>query len=151
MVKRTLVGRCFVTLPSLPPAATLKPTLKENSLPVTSSCSTADSQGSPPAGGLLPALLSPISDQTNQNVNSDFTRRHSLSLVNRIPPENSLAAEILGTLTHRPDMNRTQTLMNELKECILHFGSCVSEQSESSEDILMSLGMNMQLKVFMKL
>ena len=77
------------TLPSLPPAATLKYTLMENSLPVTSSCSAAESQGSPPAGGLLPALLSPIPYRKNQNVNIDFARRHSLSLVNRIPPENS--------------------------------------------------------------
>ena len=44
---------------------------------------------------------------------------------------NSIAAEILET--PRPDMIKTKSLVNDLKECLSDFGSCV-EMSDSSED-----------------
>ena len=63
-----------------------------------------------------------------------MVRRHSLSIIDRTPPGSSLAAEILGTVTTRPDFAKSKSLVNDLKDCISDFGSCVSELSDSTED-----------------
>ena len=55
-----------------------------------------------------------------------------MSLVNRTPPKDSLASEILA-LTPRPDLSRAQNLLTELKEYLSdigEFASCVSDASE---------------------
>ena len=70
-------------------------------------------------------------DKTVQEDNILFTRRHSLSLLDRTPPPGSLAADIL--LTPRPDLSRTHLLVKELKEHLSDFGSCISESSESDD------------------
>ena len=63
-----------------------------------------------------------------------MVRRHSLSLTDRTPPGSSLAAEILGVVTPRPDLSKTKSLVNDIKDCISDFGSCVSELSDSGEN-----------------
>ena len=73
-------------------------------------------------------------DETSTNA---LLRRHSLSLVNRTPPKESLAAEILGTLTPRPDLLRAKAILNEVKDMtdrLSDFGSCVSESSGTCSD-----------------
>ena len=54
-------------------------------------------------------------------------------MLNRTPPQGSLASEILA-LTPRPDLSRTQNLVTELKEYLSDFGEFASCASEASED-----------------
>ena len=49
--------------------------------------------------------------------------------MNRTPPKGSLAGEILA-MTPRPDLNRTKSLVSELRDCLSDFGSCI----ESSDN-----------------
>ena len=76
---------------------------------------------------LSTTLLSPgkssISDVEN------LVRRHSLSLKNRTSPENSLACQ-LSRASPRPDFQNTNRLVNELKERLSDFGSCISDSSD---------------------
>ena len=59
--------------------------------------------------------------------NREVVRRHSISIVDRTPPSKSIAEEII--YTPRPDMSKTKLLVNELKDCLSDFGSCISESS----------------------
>ena len=57
--------------------------------------------------------------------------------MNRTPPKNSLAAELLEPESMRPDLLRTKTMLNDLKdltERLSDFGSCISSQSSTSSD-----------------
>ena len=59
-------------------------------------------------------------------------RRHSISLIDRTPPKDSLAAEFYDLQT--PSFIRSSTLLNELKvvsEQLSDFGSCLSNLSSS--------------------
>ena len=61
-------------------------------------------------------------------------RRHSISLIDRTPPKDSLAAELYELKT--PSFIRSSSLLNELKivsEQLSDFGSCLSSLSTSDE------------------
>ena len=76
-----------------------------------------------------PELLLKFSDR-------EVVRRHSISLMNRTPPLNSLAADILGSHTPSLALSRTNLMFNDIKDLadrLSDFNSCVSELS-SSED-----------------
>ena len=63
-------------------------------------------------------------------------RRHSLSLYDRTPPRDSLAAEILGSQT--PSLLRTESILNEMRTVSEHlsdFGSCLSMSSSDSDSL----------------
>ena len=60
----------------------------------------------------------------------DLIRRHSLSL--RTPPHGSLADEILKT--GPSSLLKSQAMLNELKDQLSEFGSCLSSFSGSSSD-----------------
>ena len=99
----------------------------------------AASPASTPA--LVPDWSISKSDWTEES-NDHFVRRHSLSLLNRTPPRNSLAADILGTHDFQASKslnNSTRSLMNSIKdmqEALSDFKSCNStNESSSSEDI----------------
>ena len=83
----------------------------------------------------VPKLMSPLSSPTWPSFDrEDLARRHSLSLLNRTPPPNSLAEELLGSnLLKEPSKNLA--LMNsirDLTESLSEFNSCIST-SEGSE------------------
>ena len=64
-----------------------------------------------------------------------MVRRYSLSLLDRSPPGDSLAADILGSQT--PSFIKTASILNELKtmsEQLSDFGSCISDSDEAVED-----------------
>ena len=63
-----------------------------------------------------PAFLAAVQTFSNLELpsNIDLVRRHSLSSINRTPPGDSIAAEIL--LTPRPDLLRTKSMLNDLKD-----------------------------------
>ena len=63
---------------------------------------------------------------------NDLVRRHSLSLVNRTPPKGSLSAELLS-VNPRNSLEETQKLIDDLKESLSDFGSCVSEVSDNDD------------------
>ena len=84
-----------------------------------------------------PAFLAAV--QTFENLelpsNSDVVRIHSLSSINRTPPMDSIAAQILGSLTPRPDLLRTKSMLSELRdltERLSDFGSCLSSSSDEN-------------------
>ena len=63
--------------------------------------------------------------------NSTVARRHSLSTIDRTPPNGSLAAEILGRETPGAGLLRTKLMLDELKEQLSDFGSCYSDETSS--------------------
>ena len=72
--------------------------------------------------------LHPVQDD---QVSGDvLVRRHSLSL--RTPPQGSLADEILKS--GPSSLVKSQLMLNELKDQLSEFGSCLSSFSESSSD-----------------
>lgn len=121
------------------PAATQHP----DQPAVPSPGTTTANQSCPPAGPQILAtenfssahsffnnMEDPGTD--NLDINSHFVRRYSASLLSRTPPEKSIAAEILGT--PRPDMSRTKSLVNDIKDYVSDFGSGVSDLSDAGED-----------------
>ena len=122
-----------------------------------SSASTPDTQKTPnididasqgpliySLGGLgnqsIPIVLSPPSSPHGPKYEDEqLVRRNSLSLLNRTPPPNSLAAEILGSTSSRvPPENVPrqpgQMLLSSLKnisESLSDFNSCLSYSSSN--------------------
>ena len=79
---------------------------------------------------------SPHLHNFEQTSTSALVRRHSLCLENRLPPSNSLAAELLSEpdYTARPGLLRTQSMLKEIADQLSDFGSCRSELSSCSSD-----------------
>ena len=72
---------------------------------------------------------------SDQASNMAVVRRHSISLINRTPPKDSIAGEILEA-NSRPDFLKAQAALNDLKgltDQLSDFGSCLSS-FDSSED-----------------
>ena len=115
---------------SQPTSPTSPLTSPPGSTPTTVPPSESSARGSAP--GRSPGFCQ-VPEKSVQEENSQFVRRHSLSLVNRTPPQGSLASEILS-LTPRPDLSRTQNLVTELKEYLSDFGEFASCASEASEN-----------------
>ena len=65
-----------------------------------------------------------------------IARRHSLSLLNRTPTKGSVASELLE-LTPRHNLQNAANIVNQIKESISDFGSCVefSDGSCSQESL----------------
>ena len=95
--------------------------------------------GDPPAAGITPAAPGTksatvsVADFVASNLsfpdfltNREVVRRHSISILD------SIAADII--LEPRPDMSKTNLLVNELKECLSDFGSCISVSESSNVD-----------------
>ena len=75
-----------------------------------------------------PKVFSDFKDSCN------LVRRHSISLINRAPPHQSIAAEIMGTCTST-SRERSRLLVNEMTECLSDFNSCISDfSSDKSSD-----------------
>ena len=69
----------------------------------------------------------------NQSIDQ-LVRRHSLSLKNRTPPQNSLAADLLNT--PRENLEKTANIIGELKSMtdrLSDFASCISSDSDDLE------------------
>ena len=94
-------------------------------------------------GCKLPVVLQPGIDNsssaslTGQEKSADesiekLVRRHSLSLMNRTPDKNSLAADLLSS--PRVDFGKTSSLINELKEQLSDFASCIDTSNDEKDD-----------------
>ena len=61
-------------------------------------------------------------------------------MLDRTPPEGSLAAEILGSQSPRPDLLKTKAMIQELADQLSDFGSCIESDvascSSGGEDSL---------------
>ena len=67
---------------------------------------------------------------------SELVRRHSISLMDRIPPTGSLADELLGIQSARSGLLKTKSMLNDLKDMtdkLSDFGSCMSFSDSSGE------------------
>ena len=71
---------------------------------------------------------------SNQSRTSALVRRHSLCLMNRSPPRNSLAAELLETNSPRHGLLKTKSMLKDIVDQLSEFGSAQSELSSSSSD-----------------
>ena len=79
--------------------------------------------------------------QQNQSSNvglgiENLVRRHSLSLLNRTPPSNSLAADLLKA-PPRADFQKTSEIIEDLKNMtgrLSDFASCISSSDASNDD-----------------
>ena len=60
----------------------------------------------------------------------DLVIRHSLSLLNRTPPVDSIANELLS-VAPRPNLEKAQKMLSELKESLSDFGSCLSDHTDN--------------------
>jgi len=80
------------------------------------------------------SLMVPIDSQFLDNDAVTLARRHSLSLLNRYPHKNSIADELLNT--PREGLMKTSSVIDELKERLSDFASCVSDSSnyDSNEE-----------------
>ena len=94
------------------------------------------------SGGSMPILVSPMSSPKWPIFEEEeLARRHSLSLLNRTPPEGSLAAQLLGypqtsnLNVPKAPLKSHQLLDNvrELAESVSEFNSCISSGSSSEE------------------
>ena len=63
-----------------------------------------------------------------------LVRRHSISLMNRTPPKNSLSAELLATQQIRPQLLKTRDDLKDLSDRVSEFSSCMSSQDNSTDD-----------------
>ena len=73
----------------------------------------------------------------SQPTNQEVARRHSISIINRTPPRNSVAHELLSPHLIKDQLQRVQSAMKDLKDLndkLSDFGSCVSNQSSSSNE-----------------
>ena len=86
-------------------------------------------------GHHLPNLLSPLgSPGWPRFETEELVRRHSLSLLNRTPPKDSLAADLLGGNNSR--LQHVNSLLSSIKdkvESLSDFNSCFSSQSSGDE------------------
>ena len=135
------------------------PVVEENPTNESSQAEATSSQPGPPASLAGSTPTSPSSQAINpsvlvsddefgaqslatkfpmfdfQTTTGTLVRRHSLSLFDRTPPMGSLAAELLATTTPRQDLQRTNSMINELKsmaENFSDFGSCLSDSSDDA-------------------
>ena len=128
-----------------PPAVTVQHT-DDSSSSSTAAPSSQPASSSAPSPSYIAALQTfQLADQgvILQPFSLDFNggdrvaRRHSLSLLNRTPPNGSLAAEIMSTQSTRPEVLKTKSILNELKglsEQLSDFGSCISSSDSSNDD-----------------
>ena len=84
----------------------------------------------------LVSLVEPIIAQPTGIVSenkdaADLARRYSLSLRDRTPPKGSIAEDLL--LTSRPVLEKTNLMINELKDQLSDFASCMSSQASSDD------------------
>ena len=98
---------------------------------VAASSFISDKSASSKSPAFLAAVKAFKEDESDLASNTTVVRRHSLSLTQRTPPRNSIAAEILDI--PRVDFLRTQEAMNDLKEQLSEFGSCLSSSESSGE------------------
>ena len=66
---------------------------------LTPSATVVEESSPPILNTVIPTLLSPLNSSGSwpQFEEEDLVRRHSISLIDRTPPSNSLAADLLGT------------------------------------------------------
>ena len=72
-------------------------------------------------------------EMNNESIDQ-LVRRHSLSLKNRTPPQNSLAADLLNT--PRENLEKTANIIGEIKSMtdrLSDFASCISSDSDDLE------------------
>ena len=75
----------------------------------------------------------PILKSSDFPSNSVLVRRHSLSLMDRTPPPNSIAADILGSNLSFQAAKALWTKIAEVQDSLSDFKSCVSSASSSDE------------------
>ena len=112
---------------------------RSGSPPPTASGSPVRASGMSTETHSLPDTNAKILSQEHSNralaSPGSLARRHSISLIDRTPPKESLAAEFYNLQT--PSFIRTTSLLNELKsvtEQLSEFGSCLSSSSSSDFD-----------------
>ena len=79
-----------------------------------------------------PSISQPVGIVSDNDGVSDLVRRHSLSLHNRTPEKGSLAEDLLNA--PRFDLEKTNLMINELKEQLSDFASCIESSQASSDD-----------------
>ena len=80
----------------------------------------------------LPSLISPLASPTWPTFQTeDLVRRHSISLLNRTPPKDSLAAELLGLPDASSVNKKSLSSIKDIQENLSNFISCVSSLSQS--------------------
>ena len=123
-------------------AASLSATLRNTSAAAPRSPASGITPGRPSVSRSVTAADNPLASwrSADPNLFSDFeanynlARRHSISLINRTPPHQSLAAEIMGTC-NSTSRERSRLLVNEITECLSDFNSCISDfSSDKSSD-----------------
>ena len=118
-----------------PPAGSpTSPASSPTSSPGSSSTNATNSASLPDIniGVLSPDFKDPSAVNLEQISPGTMVRRYSLSLLDRSPPGDSLAADILGSQT--PSFIKTASILNELKtmsEQLSDFGSCISDSDEA--------------------
>ena len=137
--------------PSVPPPGPAAPLglPPDSTSPRTSSLVCPDTE--PQASAVMTAIQTfedfehnekNIDHETSGSVNfihpcdtGRVVRRHSISIIDRTPPRDSLAAELLDTVHPRADLLRTKSALNDLKvltDQLSEFGSCISSDVTSS-------------------
>ena len=127
------------------PLTLLKPAdLQTSSSPAITSPTTP-----PPGSSIKPSISDPTSKSasflavvqafevrdSDQASNMSVVRRASISLINRTPPRDSTAGEILD-INSKPDFLKFHAALNDLKgltEQLSDFGSCLSSFDSSEE------------------
>lgn len=123
--------------PALPLTAPCLPPVPSVSFSAATTGSQSVPDKSPSFLAAQETFLELESKTSNFPSSGTIARRHSLSIIDRTPPRNSLASELLQFETSRPDFHRTKAVMSELKELtqrLSDFESCVSHNSSSSDD-----------------
>ena len=83
----------------------------------------------------IPKILSPLKSPTWPSCNvRDLARRHSLSLLDRTPPRNSLAEELLNFDKLRANTSNLMTNIKGITESLSDFNSCLSITDESDDE-----------------
>ena len=83
----------------------------------------------------LPQILSPLGSPTWPLYEAeDLARRNSLSLLNRTPPPNSLAADLLGVPNTKAKHLSTLSAVRDLAETLSDFNSCISSDGSEVEE-----------------
>ena len=85
----------------------------------------------------IPKILSPLTSPNWPTFErSDLARRHSLSLLNRMPPPGSLAQELLApspTLRNCPSKSQLLSSIKDITGSLSEFNSCISSSNEESD------------------
>ena len=83
----------------------------------------------------MPQILSPLGSPTWPIYQAeDLARRHSLSLLNRTPPPNSLAADLLGVPTTKATNLNTLSEVRSISETLSDFNSCISSDGSEADN-----------------